>query len=139
MTVDDILAAARSAIGTPFAHQGRESGRGLDCAGLLQHVGAVLDLPRHDLTHYARRPSGGLLEAALDAQPAIHRVPGQPQAGDLLLMRFLGAPQHLAVCAGDTIIHSYEGAGKVCEHGFSPQWRARVVRVYRFNDLGGAA
>ncbi|MBP8788277.1 MAG: C40 family peptidase [Azonexus sp.] len=135
MTVDDILAAARSALGTPFVHQGRQAGKGMDCAGLMIHVARQLEVDHSDAGGYARRPSGGLLESMLDAQTGIHRVTGQPQAGDLILMRFLGAPQHLAVCAGDTIVHAYETVGKVCEHNFSPAWRSRVVRVYRFNGV----
>lgn len=135
MTADDIIAAARSAIGTPFAHQGRTAGKCLDCAGLLIHVAGLLDVQTTDAGGYARRPSGGLLESMLDMQTGIERVTGQPQAGDLLLMRFMGQPQHLAVCAGETIVHAYEAVGKVCEHNFSPSWRSRVVRVYRFKEL----
>lgn len=135
MTAADILYAARSAINTPFVHQGRSLSLGLDCAGLLIHVARRLDVGYTDAGGYARRPSGGLLETMLDMQSGIERVQGLPQAGDLLLMRFMGQPQHLAIHAGETIIHAYESAGKVCEHNFSPIWRARVVRVYRFKDM----
>ena len=67
MTPEDIIAAARLAIGTPFAHQGRTVGAKLDCAGLLAHVCQSLGKPVADQDGYSRRPSGGLLEAALDA------------------------------------------------------------------------
>jgi hypothetical protein len=51
-------------------------------------------------------------------------------------MRFAGDPQHLAICAGDTIIHAYESAGQCCEHRLSDDlWAARIVRVYRFRGI----
>ena len=134
MTADDILAAARSLIGTPFRHQGRGPD-GCDCAGLLVLLARALGIPHEDVDGYSRRPSSGLLESALESQPGLVRVTGAPQAGDFLLMRFTNAPQHLAVCGGDTLIHAWENAGKVCEHRFSPLWKARVVRIYRVKEL----
>jgi hypothetical protein len=47
-------------------------------------------------------------------------------------MRFSGDPQHLAICAGDTIIHAWQTVGKVAEHRFTDEWKSRVVRVYEF-------
>ena len=52
--------------------------------------------------------------------------------GDLLLMRFAGEPQHLAVFTGETIIHAYQATGRVVEHSLDDKWRRRIVRVYRF-------
>lgn len=137
MKADDILAAAREAIGTPFVHQGRVVGVGLDCAGLAIHVARRLGVDHVDVAGYERVPSGGRLEAVLDDQPgiAVQVVRDEPQAGDLLLMRFASEPQHLAICAGKTIIHAYAQVGRVCEHRFADVWRARVVRVYRFAEM----
>lgn len=131
ITPDSIIAAARSAIGTPFVHQGRIAGRGLDCAGLIIHVAQSLGIEYIDRPGYSRRPTGGLLESALDGQPALVRCL-ERQPGDILLMRFQGDPQHLAVFAGDTIIHAHSLAGKVCEHRLDSVWAARIVRSYQF-------
>ena len=134
MTADDILIAARSFLGTPFRHQGRIPGLALDCAGLVVSVAKEIGADYIDRPGYSRNPSGGLLESALDDQPCLERVTDR-QPGDVLLMRFSGEPQHLAICAGDTIIHSYEAVGKVCEHRLASVWAARIVRVYRFKGL----
>jgi len=134
MTPEAIIAAARSAIGTPFRHQGREVGKALDCAGLAIHVAAAVGADYQDSLGYAARPSGGLLEAALDAQAGLVRV-FEVQPGDLLLMRFSGDPQHLALYAGDTIIHAFAAGRKVCEHRLDDVWRARIVRIYRFRGV----
>lgn len=137
MTPEDIIAAARSALGTPFGHQGRIVGSKLDCAGLLAHVCQSLGQPIVDQDGYSRRPSDGLLEAAIDAQPALFNVREKPKAGDFVLMKFEAdkAPSHLGIVAGKTLIHAWAVARKVCEHDFDAEWQRRVVRVYRFRAL----
>ena len=137
MTPENVVDAARLAIGTPFKHQGRAIGRGLDCAGLLAHVCTTLGQPVIEQPGYARRPSNGLLEAALDSQPALVRIKEKAQAGDFVLMKFEtdAAPSHLGIVAGKTLIHAWAIARKVCEHDFDAEWQRRVVRVYRFKGL----
>ena len=136
MTADDLIAAARTCVGIPFQHQGRQPGLGLDCAGLLVVALRTLRLDPLDRTDYGRNPHGGALEAMLDAQPLLFRVPIQEmRPADVLLMRFKTDPQHLALFAGETIIHAYESAGKVAEHRLDTRWRARIVRVYRVQEL----
>jgi cell wall-associated NlpC family hydrolase len=135
MTPDAIVAATRSFLGTPFRHLGRTPGKALDCAGLAVSVAGALGLSVDDRDAYGRTPANGLLETMLDAQTCLLRVTRQPQAGDLLLMKFKGDPQHLALCAGDTIIHAWMTVGKVAEHRFTDQWKSRVVRVYEFSGV----
>lgn len=134
MTPHDIVLAARGCLGTPFRHQGRLPGIALDCAGVAVHVaqslGCAVDEPRA----YGRLPHDGLLESWLDRQPYLVRA-AAPAAGDILLMRFVTEPQHLAVCAGPTIVHAYERIGRTVEHDLDARWRRRIVRVYRFKDL----
>ena len=136
MTVDDILDAARQCLGTPFRHQGRLIAFGLDCAGVAIPVARRIGVGHLDLTGYGRTPANRQLERSLDAQPCLERVALSARSpGDLLLMRFASEPQHLAICAGETIIHAYEAAGKCCEHRLSSLWEARIVRVYRFRGM----
>ena len=134
MTGADIIAAARSCLGTPFVHQGRIPGVALDCAGLVIAVAQAVGADYCDVQGYSRTPSRQQLERALDDQPCLMRVTDR-QPGDVLLMRFAGDPQHLAIYAGGTIIHSYEGVGQVCEHDLDAAWSARIRRVYRFLGL----
>ena len=137
---------ARAQIGTPFRHQGRTPGWALDCAGLVVHVAAELGLEYFDQQGYSRHPSDNLLESALDGQPCLRRVAlDDMQPGDVLVMRFSGDPQHLAIYAGfntdyqaDGIVHALCQTGKsnskVCEHRLDDDWRSRIVRVYRFTE-----
>lgn len=136
MTADDILAAARQCLGTKFRHQGRLVAFGLDCAGVAIHVAREIGAGVIDVSGYGRTPANGQLEQSLDSQPCLERVSLEDrQPGDLLLMRFASEPQHLAICAGETIIHAYEAAGLCCEHRLSSLWAARIVRVYRFRGI----
>lgn len=132
---DRIISKAREALGTPFSHQGRSVGKALDCAGLLIFVAKELDLEYIDAPTYSRNPSDSLLEEALDRQPCLYRVyDNNPIAGDVLLMRFTGDPQHLGICTGSNLIHAWEPPGKVCEHTLTGDWRRRIVSIYRFKD-----
>jgi NlpC/P60 family putative phage cell wall peptidase len=137
MTPADIIAAARACLGTPFRHQGRLPGIGLDCAGVAVEVARALGCAPLDVSGYGRTPAAGQLEAVLDAQPDLERVDREDrQPGDILLMRFTGEPQHLAILTDEgTMIHSYEAVGTCCEHRLSAVWAARVVRVYRFRGV----
>jgi cell wall-associated NlpC family hydrolase len=134
MTADDIINIARSQIGTPFAHQGRIPGRALDCAGLAAYVAGQLGVEFNEWPGYGRTPHKGLLKSVLDGQPCLSRVSNR-MPGDILLMRFAREPQHVAICAGPSIIHSYEAVGQVCEHDLTPEWQKRIVAVYRFNGV----
>lgn len=130
-----VIEIARSTMGTPFRHQGRVVGVGIDCAGVLVHILRTLGLPHDDSRGYPRLPYEGLIESILDAQPSLVAYPkSQMQPGDVLLMRFRTEPQHVAICTGETIIHSYSAIGRVVEHRLSPVWRARIVKIYRITE-----
>ena len=136
MTAAEILAAARACLNTPFVHQGRIPGRALDCAGLVVAVAKAIGADYQDVPGYGRTPANGLLRQTLEAQPCLEPVAiAERQPGDILLMRFAKEPQHLAIFAGENIIHSYMDVGRVCEHGLTDVWRSRIVAAYRFRGL----
>lgn len=136
MTPELIIAAARGALRTPFRHQGRVAGLGLDCAGLLVHVCQVLELSVVDEQGYGRSPWNGLLEQAIRRQPFLREIGRHEyQPGDVLLMRFSQAPQHVAIVTDLGIIHAYEHSGSVVEHRLADVWRARITHAFRFEGI----
>lgn len=136
ITADQIVTAARALVGTPFRHQGRVPGLALDCAGLVIAVATQLGIDHFDVPGYGQRPHRGLLEQTLDTQPSLQKIGrADYQAGDILLMRFTNEPQHLAIAAGETIIHSWQAAGKACEHRIDDLWTRRIVHAYRFVEV----
>ena len=132
MMPQEIISAARSEIGTRFRHQGRVGGKCLDCAGLVVRVATLLGVTVEDQRGYARQPSAAQLETALDCQPGVKLVRGEPLPGDILLLRFDKDPQHLAIFTGENIIHASSQTRRVVEERFDRMWRLRLSRVYRF-------
>lgn len=125
-----MVSAARSCIGTPFHHQGRAPGAGLDCIGLIVVALRAAGYKVQDRTDYGHRPDGRSLIEALEAHGA--RAVTDIQAGDILLFRYDRQPQHAALAAGpDGMIHSFAPAGAVVETSIGAYWRRRLVGVYR--------
>lgn len=135
-TPDDLIAAARACLGTPFIHQGRQPGVGLDCGGLLVVALRAVGIEPVDMAVYDRRPHGGIMERLLDAQPCLTRVQvAERRPADVLVMRFGSDPQHLALLAGESILHAWEAAGRVVEHRLDNRWMRHIVRVYRVQEF----
>ena len=123
------VAAARAYVGTPFRHQGRDH-LGLDCIGLVVCAARDAGYTLTDRTDYPRDPNG-LLSVELARQfDAVETA----APGDILLMRFRGEPQHVAILAGATLIHGYASIGRVVEHGLDVKWRRRIVQAYRLRE-----
>ena len=60
ITGEQVAAAEREWINTPFRHQGRNRA-GIDCVGLLVVVAIELKLSDYDLNNYPRRPDNTFL------------------------------------------------------------------------------
>ena len=130
-----IVREARVCLGTPFRHQGRRVGRGLDCVGLVAHVGRRLGLVNYDHLAYGRVPPKGALEQHL-AAAGLRKTPiDAAHLGDLYLIAFDRSPQHLAIKTDLGIIHAYLAVRRVVEHRLDAAWRARVVAAYAFPGL----
>ena len=111
MTSEAIVTEARSWVGTPYLHQGRRKGQGVDCIGLVVGVAPSLCITVKDRADYAQQPAKGELQKELDRHG--FRIPFTArQAGDILLMRFSTEPQHVAIFTGQSIIHAYQNVGK---------------------------
>ena len=117
----EVIACARSYLGTPFHHQARLKGVGVDCIGLVIGVARELSLvpPDFDITAYPRIPDGNtLLDTARLHMTEIDRSAMQP--GDVIVVSFDRLPQHFGIVGdyrhgGFSIIHSASTHGKVLE------------------------
>lgn len=137
ITPEKIITLARECIGTPFHHQARKLGVGMDCAGPVVHMLKGLDLPVNDCIAYPRHPYKGMMETILENEPALQSIPkNELRAGDVLLMKFRKHPQHLAICCGDTFVHCYSGIGRCVEQSLD-RWAPLITHVYRIVDVRG--
>lgn len=121
MNRQDVVAAARGWIGTPYHHQARIKGMGVDCIGLVIGVARELSLvaPDFDINGYRRRPDGTtLMRLSLQHMSAVDFE--AMQAGDVVVVAFDTEPQHFGILAdyrhgGLSMIHAASGHGSVIE------------------------
>ena len=100
--------AARRYLGTPYHHQGRKLGVGIDCLGLVAMVYTELGLTVNDRTDYSRYPRGQELLAGLSKQ--LVQVPvADAETGDIFVMAQKTQENHVLmyIKETDTVIHSY--------------------------------
>ena len=120
----EVIAHARSWLGTPYEHQASCRGAGTDCLGLLRGVWREMlgeepeRVPAYtaDWSEPSRRPGDVLLLRMRDRAVAKH-VGFLAESGD-------GFP---------TLIHAYTGHG-VVESPLTPSWMRRIVATFRIPD-----
>lgn len=129
------LDIARSLLGVPWRHQGRNPTIGIDCAGLLEIAFEVGD--ENFTAGYGRQPHSDLIAKRMEANlgPA---VDDEPRVGDAVTLGFgvKGVVRHVGIIGdyahgGLSIIHTDSIVGRVVEHPFDEKWRCRVRGVYR--------
>lgn len=137
-----IPAWATDYIGLPFADHGRTRD-GVDCWGLVRLILAEqfgIIVPSYDGT-YRHTTDRGDLDHLISRERAfawseVH--PGTERAGDVVLLRCLGAACHVGlVLAAGVMIHAEVGLNTVLDRYDSTRWQARVIGIYRW-DGGGA-
>lgn len=121
-TRSDVVATARTWLGTPFHHQARLQGVGVDCVGLVIGVARTLGLvpPDFDVQSYPRTPDGTSLMHLVHLHMRSLQVDEQMRPGDVVVVRFDADPQHLGILGdyqhgGLSIIHAAAQPGRVIE------------------------
>jgi NlpC/P60 family putative phage cell wall peptidase len=138
MTEDDVVAAARLWLGTPYRHRASTLGAGCDCLGLLRGVWRSLygDEPvavppyRAD---WRDGNDGALLQAA---ERFLVAESGAVEAGQIVLFRLGGLyeARHCGIMVSpERFIHAQEHLG-VVEANMTPGWARRVSARFRFPD-----
>ena len=138
ITSTDIIQSARKWIGTPFVHQGRCLGAGVDCAGVVIGVAQDLNIAPDDFADpkgYAPNPANRLIEQLMDKW--LVRVPkGNAKPGDILFFRYARLPQHMGILTDrGTFIHAYKVGPGVVEVTYDRAWQRATVRAYRFRGV----
>lgn len=136
----DVVAEARSWIGTPYLHQASLQGVGSDCLGLLRGVWRALlgaepePLPPYTVDWSEARGDEVMLEAARRwLQPA----PGGFVPGDVIIFRMRQGfvAKHLGIVSEGgsqpRFIHAYTGHG-VVENALTAPWVRRIAGHFAF-------
>lgn len=140
----EVVALARTWIGTPYQHQASCRGAGTDCLGLLRGVWRELlgpepeAVPSYTADWAEPGRSEDLLAAAARHLRPVPRSTASP--GDVAVMRMRddGVAKHVGILAtaqdgSPTFIHAYSGHG-VVESPLTPAWARRIAGVYRFPE-----
>jgi cell wall-associated NlpC family hydrolase len=148
-----VIAAARAWVGTPFRHQARLMGVGVDCAQHVIAAGETAGVLSIDpaawrrWAAYGRAPNPRRMGEALETF-LVPIPPSRARLGDVMWLAWERAggqaalPMHLAIRSAHggrtTMIHALESLGKVCEHGFTAEWPGRVISWWRYPGLAAA-
>lgn len=135
----DVVAKAREYLHTPFVHQGRLKGIGVDCVGLLIGIAHELDVCEVEQVAYRRQEDGRVLLEMLEKH--LTRLPedAEPLPGRILAFRYRNAPQHAAVVTeadGEgrfSIIHALERG--VVEHALDERWKRRLCGIFEIPGM----
>lgn len=141
ITRTDVVQAARGWLGTPYHHQARLQGVGVDCVGLVIGVARELGLvdPSFDVPAYPRSPDGASLMALADLH--MQRIDVPLQSGQVIVVAFDANPQHLGIVGdyrhgGHSIIHAAARPGRVIETRLMFSSAMRFVAAF---DMPGVA
>lgn len=136
-TQEDIVKCAKTYLETPYHHQGRVKGEGVDCCGLLLCVAHELGLSDYDLDGYSRFGDG------FSFMMEFSKICGEPVktliAGNLVVIKVGRYPHHcgiLSILDGRlSLIHAYQSLGKVVEHNLDESWCNRIVASFKFPNV----
>ena len=129
----EIAREAQSWIGTPYVHQARVRGVGVDCVGLVTCVAADLGYPHYADLRYWHMPEGDQILIELD------RLfdPVQPQLsepGDVLAFAWRRQAQHIGIRTQHGFVHADNSAAvkMVVEVSLDYKWRGRLAGAWRW-------
>lgn len=140
-----VFQEARTWVGTPYAHQHRLKGGGVDCVGLILGVGIALDIMDWSLerwapfSKYSRTPNPAKMRDGMAT--FLTEIPkGAPTLGRIVWMQWRdGLPMHLGIIGEldgrPTLIHAYQGVDKCTEHGFEDPWPGSVESVWKYPGM----
>jgi hypothetical protein len=138
----DIIKQARHYLKTPFQHQARVRGVGMDCVGLILSIGEDLKLldstgvaiRRNDYLSYSAQPSDSFVQEEMKRRLILK--PWQSmQPGDAVTMKLPFHPCHAGIISENSgmlyIVHAFGGIKyEVTEHIIDEQWRHRICCVF---------
>lgn len=133
MRPEEVVHSARTMLGTPFLHQGRDPALGLDCMGLISVVAISLGLADSgmDRVDYPRFPHPELvLNGLAQFCELVPDTGWLPPPGSVAVVNVVGQGIHCGWSSGSGLIHAYSPSGKVVEHLWVSRWSKRISSVW---------
>lgn len=145
-----LISCAREYIGTPWVHQARLRGVGVDCVGLLTCAARDAGMGIDDVpANYSTVPSHGWLLEELRRRMVQIEI-ADVRAGDVLAFAWELHPWHAGLVSASEesyvpsrfalrvarreilIVHAYRRVGKVIEQSLDASWLAAIRSAWRW-------
>ena len=131
-----IVSKAREFLGTPYHHQGRVKGGGVDCAGLVICVAHELGLSAYDINNYPRKSDGIELKQLFNKNAILTK---KKDIGNIILLQIKQVPQHCGIIGIKddfmTLIHACRKRKKVVEIELTQNYINQIVSIYKSPNL----
>ena len=134
ITAQDIISEAETWIDTPFKHQGRLKGIGVDCYGLIVEIARHFNITNYREANYGRVPQPRLMWKELRTQMCESNLTNA-KPGYVFFMAFNKQPMHLALYDGENIIHALSTAKKCIKQRFTPELQRLVRGVFYYKGV----
>lgn len=141
VTREQVIAEARSWMGTPWQHQASLKGVGTDCKGLLTGIARSLEIPHKDVIAYGMLPNPDMLIAAVEENCGPPIPANEMLSGDILIFRMVKVEQHFGLLTSlepRMFVHAWarQPIFKVVENSLDDRfWLPRLLAVYRFPGI----
>jgi cell wall-associated NlpC family hydrolase len=139
---ENIIAEARTWIGTPYHPGGRVKKAGADCATLIAEVCIALglipniEIPRESAAHFLETENPLYLETVQQYCDEIAEAELQP--GDLVMYRHrkLSIFTHAAIVVQwpEAVLHAVQHRGVIMSHGIQGVFRAWERKYFRLKN-----
>jgi cell wall-associated NlpC family hydrolase len=136
MMAERFAQAVRGYIGTPWVHQGRRKGLGVDCVGVVMCATQEVGIAMRDVANYPTQTNRTWMLDELRqqcVQVELHAM----QVGDLLSFAWGANPWHIGVVTSVTplkVVHAWRQVDRVVEMRLDNAWRRRICGVWRFPE-----
>lgn len=129
MTSNDVIACARTYIGTPVIHQGRLKGVGIDCVGLIVCVAKELGINIVEPPpEYGRIIRDNQMTIRLNEQFIGPKKTWNP--GDILVMGWRKRAHHLGIATDGGVIHANRKS--IVEHILGEPYTSKIMSAYEW-------
>jgi len=127
-----LIEEARSWVGTPWVHNQRSKGFGVDCVQLVMACGVKVGLS-FEVDNYERVPRGNSLRANLESK--LTEIPiKEIVSGNVLLFAIGGLETHVGFYTDGGLIHADQRAGKVVEISSLGYWKKLIAAAYKLPE-----
>lgn len=132
----ELLAEARTWLGSPYKHQGRLHGVGVDCVGIVIGLAKFCGTPFKDVPAYL--PDASDININIELGRWLQLLPmDRVRPGDVLTfwVRNERWPQHCGIVSDYGLIHTHASVGRVVEHRMDERWERRRWQAFRFPEV----